>query len=363
MEVKEKIRRVRQWLEEKELDALLLTHMVNVRYLSGFTGTAAVLYVTKDRALLLTDFRYTEQARSQCPDWEVIELKNGLDEWLPEAVQEDGCRRVGVEAAHVTVARWRLWEEKLRYRWGSGSPELVAVESPVEELRMIKSDEEIELIQRACVLTDEAFQHILSFLRPGVSEREIALELEFFMRKKGAEGRAFDFIVASGPRSALPHGVASEKKLAAGEAVVLDFGCIYGGYHSDLTRTVFLGPVSAEQQQIYDFIRQVQERVRQEIKPGLTGAQADALARDAIAAAGWGDRFGHSLGHGVGLEIHEKPSLSVRSDTVLRPGMVVTIEPGVYFPGKGGVRIEDTVVITSDGCRTLTTAPREMIIL
>jgi Xaa-Pro aminopeptidase len=241
--------------------------------------------------------------------------------------------------------------------------ELVPVSGLVEKLRLIKTDAEIKILKEAAQIADAAFTHILSFIRPGVSELAVSNELEFFMRKQGAAASSFDIIVASGHRSALPHGVASEKLIETGEFVTLDFGAYYKGYCSDITRTITVGEPSQDLKDIYDVVLEAQLRGLDGIRAGVTGKEADALTRDYITEKGYGQYFGHSTGHGIGLEIHEGPGLSIRSDTVLEPGMAVTVEPGIYIAGLGGVRIEDDVIVTKEGNEILTHSPKELIIL
>jgi len=236
-------------------------------------------------------------------------------------------------------------------------------ESLVEELRIIKDESEIEKIKKAVEIADQGFQFLIDFIEPGKSEKEVALELEFFMKRQGGEANAFDFIVASGKRGALPHGVASEKKIELGDLVTIDFGTVYQGYHSDITRTLAVGEPTAKLRDIYELVLTAQEKVIAEIKAGMDCFDADKIARDFIAEAGYKDNFGHGLGHGVGLEIHEAPRLSYTSEAVLKAGMVVTDEPGIYVSGLGGVRIEDDLLITESGCEVLNSAPKELIIL
>jgi len=237
------------------------------------------------------------------------------------------------------------------------------LESLVEELQMIKDQAEIEKIKKAVEIADQGFQFLIDFIKPGKSEKEVALELEFFMKRQGGEANAFDFIVASGKRGALPHGVASEKKIEIGDLVTIDFGTVYQGYHSDITRTLAVGEPSASLRDIYELVLTAQQKVIAEIKAGMDCFDADKIARDFIAEAGYKDNFGHGLGHGVGLEIHEAPRLSYTSKDVLKAGMVVTDEPGIYVSGLGGVRIEDDLLITESGCEVLNSATKELVIL
>lgn len=241
--------------------------------------------------------------------------------------------------------------------------ELVATSGLLEKIRMFKDESEMVIIREAVRIAEAGFAHIQSYIRPGVREEDVALELEFFMRKQGASGSAFDMIVASGPRGALPHGRASEKIIQAGEMVTLDFGAAYKGYNSDITRTLSVGEPSAKMKEIYDIVLRAQIAGVEALKPGVTGKEADAATRDIIAAAGYGDCYGHSAGHGLGIEVHELPSLSTVSTFVLEPGMLVTMEPGIYVSGLGGVRIEDDVLITAEGHEVLNKSTKELIIL
>ncbi|MGZ0086303.1 M24 family metallopeptidase [Caldibacillus thermoamylovorans] len=352
----EKLEKLRKLLQEHGIDGLLVTNGYNRRYLTGFTGTAGVALVSCDGAVLITDFRYVEQATKQADGFEVVEHSGPIVKEIAHQVKRLGINRLGFEQENVTYAAHQTYQEAI-------GAALVPTSSLVEKLRLIKSEAEIKIVKEAAAIADAAFAHILSFIRPGITEIEVANELEFFMRKQGASSSSFDTIVASGYRSALPHGVASEKTIERGELVTLDFGAYYKGYCSDLTRTVAVGDISAELRTIYEVVLEAQRRGMAGLKAGITGKEADALTRDYIREKGYGDYFGHSTGHGIGLEIHEGPTLSFRSDAVLEPGMVVTVEPGIYIPGLGGVRIEDDTVITADGNEALTHSPKELIIL
>ncbi len=351
--------RARNLLDQHQVDALLVVKAErldspNLRYLTGFTGTTGAVLITPREALLLVDFRYVEQARAEAPELEVVQVPRQASEALAEIVRGREIRRLGFEPDGLTV---RQHDELARLLQPA---QMVPVEG-VDRLRWVKDPPEVDRIRRAAQVADAAFQHILGFLRPGVSERDVATELEFFMRRHGAEREAFSSIVASGARSSLPHGRASDKLLAAGDFVTVDFGAVVDGYHSDCTRTVVLGRATDRQREIYDLVLRAQTGALQGLRPGLTGKDADALARQIIADAGHGEHFGHGLGHGVGLAIHEGPTLSPREEAVLQAGMVVTVEPGVYLPGWGGVRIEDLVVLTPDGCEVLTRAPKQLV--
>lgn len=346
---------VRQSLDTLGLDAILITNSYNRKYLTGFTGSAGYVLITKDSAVLLTDFRYTEQAAKQAPNFEIVKHEAKPIVSVKQLLQQKGLVKLGFEQTDVSFATHAAYAAELE------GIELIPTDKVVETLRMIKDDSELAIIQQAADLADRTFAHVLTIAKPGMTELEIALEIEFFVRRNGASSTSFDTIVASGERSALPHGVASERKLQNDEFLKLDFGALYNGYCSDLTRTVVIGKASDKHKEIYNIVLEAHMNALNNLKPGMTGAQADSLARDVIAKAGYGDNFGHSLGHGIGLYIHEGPGLAQRSDTVLQPGMVVTIEPGIYLPGFGGVRIENDVVITESGIRVLTHSPMELL--
>lgn len=351
-----RLSRARALLAEHGLDALLVHQAANRTYLSGFTGSAGIVLLTAAEALLLVDFRYVDQAAGEAPGFEVIKSDRQFIETLTEAVHDRRLRRVGFESESVTVKQHREYMAHL------APAELVPLDG-VDRLRWVKDADELARIQQAVAIADAAFAHVRSLLRPGVAERDIALELEFYMRRHGAEKEAFETIVASGPRSALPHGRASDRILQAGDFVTLDFGAVYRGYVSDCTRTVVLGQPTAKHREIYATVLAAQQAALGGIRPGITGRAADGIARGVIIEAGYGEAFGHSLGHGVGLAVHEGPTLSPREEAVLAPGMVVTVEPGIYLSGWGGVRIEDLAVITDEGCRSLTSAPKELLAL
>ncbi|MBB5325248.1 Xaa-Pro aminopeptidase [Anoxybacillus tepidamans] len=352
----EKIEKLRARFDEYEIDGMLITNSYNRRYMTGFTGTAGVAVVGKTNAVFITDFRYVEQASKQVEGYEVVQHTSSIVEEVAKQVSRLGIQKLGFEQDDLSYAAFQAYEKKIEAT-------LVPVSGMVEKLRLIKSDSEIKILKEAAEIADAAFDHILHFIRPSVKEIDVANELEFFMRKQGAASSSFDIIVASGYRSALPHGVATDKVIEKGEFVTLDFGAYYKGYCSDITRTIAVGEVSDELKKIYDVVLQAQLRGMAGIKPGMTGREADALTRDYIAEKGYGEYFGHSTGHGIGLEVHEGPALSARSDVVLEPGMVVTVEPGIYIAGLGGVRIEDDTVVTADGNESLTRSPKELIIL
>ena len=352
----EKLQKLRSSFASAGIDGLLVTSAYNRRYISGFTGTSGVVLISGERALFITDFRYVEQAAKQCQGFEIVQHTGPIIDEVVAQVRNLGIQKLGFEEEYVTFSAYKAYEKAVK-------AELVPVLGLIEKLRLIKNDAEIKILKEAADIADAAFKHIIEFIRPGITELEVANELEFFMRKAGATSSSFDTIVASGLRSALPHGVASDKVIETGDFVTLDYGAYYKGYVSDITRTVSVGQPDEKLKEIYAIVLEAQLRGMVGIKPGMTGKEADALTRDLIVEKGFGDYFGHSTGHGIGLEVHEGPALSVRSDTVLVPGMVVTCEPGIYIPGLGGVRIEDDTLITADHNEAFTHSTKELIIL
>lgn len=345
----ELLERVRAALTEQGLDALYVTQPANVRYLSHFSSPAdASVLVLPDAAVLLTDGRYTAQAdeESAVP----FEIVANADETVARLAQG---LRLGVESDHLTVKRFRALADLL------GSEPRTSAEI-VARLRAVKSEHEVAMLREAARLTDIGFQAALAFLRAGVTEVDVALELERAMRSAGADGPGFETIVASGARGAMPHGTATRKKLADGDLVTLDFGACYHGYHADMTRTVGIGVVGTEERRLYQAVLESQVAAVAAVRPGRTGVELDNVARDILKGHGLADYFSHSLGHGTGLAIHEDPRLSQRSTDVMEPGMIVTIEPGVYIPGFTGLRIEDLVLVTKGGHEVLSHSPKEL---
>jgi Xaa-Pro aminopeptidase len=302
------------------------------------------------------DFRYVEQANSQVEDFSVIQICETVYEEISKMLDRLGVTHLGFEAEDVTYQIFSQYKEKVK-------AEMVPLSGVIEMLRMIKTKEEIEKIKTAAKIADSAFTRILDFIRPGVTELEVANELEFYMRKLGATSSAYDIIVASGQRSALPHGVASTKLIETGDMVTLDFGAYYQGYRSDMTRTIAVGEPRAELKEIYNIVFEALSNALAAIKPGITGQEADAFTRDYITEKGYGEQYGHGSGHGIGLDIHEEPFMSPKCDIFLKPGMIVTVEPGIYIPALGGVRIEDDILITEYGNNIITKSPKELIIL
>lgn len=353
---KKRIEKLREKMAAKEIQSFLVISDPNRNYLSGFTGNESFTLITKDGAYFITDSRYTEQAKLQVKDFQILEYKGKIIDFIADLVNSKGIKNIAIEENIVTLSFYQ--ELKSKY-----TGEILSGQKEIEDLRMIKSKDEIEKIKKAASIADNGFSHLLNFIKEGMTEREIALELEFFMKKQGASGLSFETIAASGNRSSLPHGAASEKVIKNGEFLTLDFGCIYQGYCSDMTRTVAIGDVSSKMIDIYNIVLEANMRVLKSIKEGIACKDIDAIARDYIREMGYGDNFGHGLGHGVGREIHEAPRLSPASDTVLKSGMVVTDEPGIYLPGEFGVRIEDLVLVTEDGLEVLSKSPKELISL
>ena len=354
--IKNRRAKLERFFNSNELDAILFTSPPNIRYLSGFSGSEGALLLTREAGWFLCDSRYTTQASVEV---EAVDIRSFTvkPDAIAGLIAEINLSRVGFEETHTTVSDFRTLSDKLV------RSKLVAIEGEIDQIRSCKDMDELDRLQEIASLASNSFINLLPLLKPGVSEVEFARELEFEMRRRGAEERGFDFIVASGERGAMPHGRASEKKIRSGELVTIDFGAVRHGYHSDETVTVAVGQPDARSSEIYGIVKGAHDMAIAAIRPGMTCRELDAVAREFIRGHGYGDFFGHGLGHGVGLEIHEKPALSPRSETVIEEGMVFTIEPGIYIPGFGGVRIEDTVVVTSDGCRLLTQVPKELMIV
>jgi len=354
-----RLKAVRELMETHDpgLGVLVVASPENRRYLTGFTGSAGAAVVSPTEALLVTDFRYIDQAQAECPGWEVVRQGPVLVDTLAEVVARLGPKAVGFERDHATFGFYQDLADRLK------GLQLVPTANIIESLREVKDEDEIGVIREAAAIADRALEEVLPLLRPGVAERDVALEIEYRMRKLGADGAAFATIVASGERSALPHGRASDKLLAAGDFVTIDMGAVVRGYHSDLTRTFILSPATDRQKEVYRLVREAQAKALASVRPGLTGKEVDAVARDLISGRGHGEHFGHGLGHGVGLAVHEGPRLSPTGETVLRAGNVVTVEPGIYVTGWGGVRIEDLCVVRPDGVEVLSRFSKELRVL
>lgn len=353
--MQKRIKKVRDIIADSDFDSLLIDSDVNRFYLTGFTGSAGRVLFTPQKEYFITDFRYTEQAGQQTEGFEIVELNKDVIESINDILQKDGTKKLGFEAKTVNYYQYGKYEEKFK------GIELVSTEDLIKNIRMTKDKHEIEMIKKAIEITDKAYDHILDYIEPGMTEKEIALELEIYQKKLGGSKNAFDFIVASGERSSMPHGVASDKQVKENELITLDFGTFYNGYCSDMTRTFVLGKASDKQKEIYNTVLKAQLAVIDQIKAGMTGVEADKIARDIITEAGYGDNFGHGLGHGIGVEVHEGPTASYKSEDTIIENSVVTDEPGIYIKGWGGVRIEDDLLITKDGCEVLNSSPKELI--
>lgn len=351
-----RLKKLRQKLDGLGVEGILVSHMPNIYYLSGFSGSSGYLLVTLEEALLYVDFRYIKQAAQEAPLFEVIKV-NGPGDFSPAAefIAGKGIRKLVVEEAHMSLREFNQLKKSLR------DTELVPLFNFLEEIRSLKEEEEIEFIARAARIADEALQDALPFFKPGMTEVEVALELEYRLRKRGSSRVPFDIIVASGGRSALPHGVASGKVIREGDLVVVDFGAVVGGYCSDQTRTFVLGAPTPKQQQVYRLVLEGQELALKALRPGIKGLEVDSLVRSYFQKHGFGGYFGHGLGHGVGLEVHEMPSLSPRGEELLQESMVFTVEPGIYIEGWGGIRLEDLVVLRSGGPQVLTGSSKEAL--
>ncbi|MBI1390719.1 MAG: M24 family metallopeptidase [bacterium] len=340
---------VRKTLSEANADWFLISDLFNIRYLSGFTGSHALIMLSGGRQILLTDGRYDEQVRQQAPDFEiVIQPRDQKEhETVAETMGDLSGASVWFEEEHVSYSKYKTWAEKMPAR------EYIGKTGVVEDVRAIKEEAEIEAMRDALHAAERAWGRAIEQLREGMTERELAHRLEHEMWVEGAEKESFDSLILFGERASLPHGRPSERKLKKGDVVLTDFGCLLGGYCSDITRTVFFGEPTAEMHKVYGLVRDAHLRAEEALAAGKTGKEIDAAARKVIEDAGYGDQFNHGLGHGVGLEIHEAPRLSVLNDKPLQAGAVVTNEPGIYLPGVGGVRLENMAVVRDGGCEVL----------
>jgi Xaa-Pro aminopeptidase len=342
-------------LPELEAEAFLITRLPNVRYLTGFSGSNGQLVLTSDGGEFLTDGRYAEQARWEVPDLRGRVYSNDFVGGFASACRDLGAGRVAFEAGGVTYKTYRDLS-------GSGIP-LVATDEEVERVRRVKDPEEIKLLDAAQAIADVAFEKVIGRVAAGITEKQLALEVDSVMRAEGADGLSFDTIVAFGESAAEPHHHPTDRTLARGDVIKMDFGSVVQGYHSDMTRTVAFGEPPPRLREIYEIVRRAQMAGVGAVRAGVTTGEADAAAREVVRQAGYAEQFKHSLGHGIGLEIHEQPWLRSGGDQVLPPGTIVTVEPGIYLEGEGGVRIEDMVEVTADGCRVIPKAPKELIVL
>jgi len=355
---KVRIKNLEEKLIENNINGFIVSKPENIFYLTGFSGEGIAI-ITGQKNHIITDFRYIEQARYEATGFEIVEMKPGVSAFLRayELAKELDLKNIGIESCSLTLKEY----EELVANFKNIA--VIKTEGLVEELRTIKDNNEISLIKAAQEITDKAFEHILTFIKPGVRELDLVAELEYFLKKSGANKTAFETILISGPKTSLPHGVPSDRKLQQNDFVTIDFGACFNGYCSDMTRTVIIGRPSEEHLSIYNTVLDAQIKALELIRPGLKGKDVDKVAREYITEKGYGNYFGHGLGHGVGLEIHEAPRLSPNGENVLLPGMVVTVEPGIYIENFGGVRIEDMVVLTENGCEILTCSEKHLICL
>ncbi|MCE5038141.1 M24 family metallopeptidase [Staphylococcus auricularis] len=342
-------------LQDEQLDAIVVLSDYNRRYLSKFSGTSGALVITTSEQYLLTDFRYIEQATNEATEFEIVNQQGNLIDAIVQQLESVNAEKVGFEGDLISYDQFTQLDK--------GQYTLQSISGLIEKIREVKDEDEIELIQQAADIADEAYEYILTVVKAGMTEQQVKAKLESKMLELGAEGTSFTTIVASGQRGALPHGVASDKAIENGDLVTLDFGAYYKGYASDMTRTFAVGQPDQKLVDIYNIVLEANKKGIEAAKPGITGKALDAVARDYIAEKGYGDAFGHSLGHGIGLDVHEGPAISKNSDATLNVNQCVTIEPGIYVEGLGGVRIEDDILITENGCQRFTKSTKDLIIL
>lgn len=351
----ERYGRVVEILEEKQVDAIIVSNGYNMRYISGFSGATGYVYLSRNKKAVLTDSRYTIQAKEEAKDFQIYQVEKKYTDLLRDIIQEDGTTKIAIEGKDFLCYDLEAWKKELDFvTWTMLGEEL-------SMLRAIKLPEELAKIKKAEEIGDIAFSKILDIIKPGITELEVAAYLEFYMKQNGAEGLSFDTIVASGVNSSKPHAVPGRKKIEKGDFVTMDFGCIYDGYCSDMTRTIVVGKATQEQKKIYQTVLDAQLAALSYIKAGYKGCEIDKVARDVIEKAGYGACFGHGLGHSVGLYIHENPRLSPSENQEILANVTETVEPGIYIENFGGVRIEDLVVVTENGCENYTNSPKELI--
>lgn len=344
-------------MDSNHLDGILFSSLDNIRYLCGFTGSDGVLVITQKDSFFLTDSRYWTQSEEEVKKSQIIHYRKKM-EGIFSLLFDLQLRRIGFESAFFPFSAHQFLIEKL-----ASEAKLIPLEDEIKNIRAFKDTQELVLLRTAIEIASSAFLHILGRLKEGVIEREVALEMECFMKRNGAEALGFDIIIASGKRSALPHGRASGKQIEKGDFILIDFGLGFQGYHSDQTRTVVCGHPSSEQQKIYQIVKEAHDKAIEKIRPGIPICEVDGAARDHIRNQGYGEYFGHGTGHGIGLAVHEDPVVNSENKGLVQEGMVFTIEPGIYIPDGGGVRIEDMVFVTSHGAEVLTYLPRELKII
>ncbi len=338
------------------LDGIIITNPENRRYLSGFSGSAGVLLISGNESYIVTDFRYWEQVSQEVSEFELKKQGPSLWPTIVDIINSLKWKKVGFEAGNITYNDFQTFTPLF-----STDIDLTPTTDLVEKQRWIKEEIEVTIIAKAAKITDEALKKTLAIIKPGIKEREIALEFDYQLRLLGADGSAFKTIVISGKKSALPHGAPSDKEVVSGELVLIDGGALYQGYHADMTRTFVLGSATTEQKRIYKIVLEAQKKVLNYLKAGLIGSEVDKIARDYLAEQGFKENFGHGLGHSVGLNIHESPRLSPTEANIIPKGAVITVEPGVYLPDWGGIRIEDLVVVNDKGITNLTSSPKDQL--
>ncbi|KGX87443.1 M24 family metallopeptidase [Pontibacillus marinus] len=354
---KSRIEKLRNKMHTVGIPAVWITSPENRYYFSNFKGSSGSLFITKENTYLLTDFRYVDQAKNEAPSYSVVDHKREEITEIVRLMEDYSFSNLGIELDHISAQQYLQLNEQ------TTNKEFLGIDQQLSDVRMLKDDSEIQSLQKAVKICDQAFEHITTFIKPGLTEKEIGLELETFMRRAGAESIKTNHVIASGERSSLPHGQATDRVVQKGDFIKMDIGARVNGYYSDFTRTVILGEPSDKQKEIYSIVKEAQEKSLESVGPGKTCSEVDKVGRGIIESYGYGENFGHSLGHSIGLALHEKPVMRSTDETKLEPGMVITVEPGIYIQGFGGVRIEDLVVITEKGHMNLTQATKDLIII
>jgi len=350
--------KIKSSFENLQLDAFLVRKISNIRYISGFSGSAANILITKKKNYFVTDFRYKSQSKNEVyPEFEIIIYHQNSLEFLRELIKSDNLSKIGFESNFLSC------NDALALRNDFKEAEFIPVDSLIEKIIIVKNEIEIELTKKAVEITDKTFSKLLEIIKPGMTEREISAEISYYQKLFGADGDSFDCIVASGERSAFPHARPTDREINNNELLTLDFGCTVGGMKSDLTRTIAIGDIGDENRKIYSIVKEAQQRALDKVKAGISCKELDSYARNFIKEKGYGNNFGHGLGHGLGYDIHEKPSVNERTSDLLEEGSLITIEPGIYVEGRGGVRIEDDVLVTDSGCEILNKSTKELIVL
>lgn len=350
--------KLKDFLKDKDFAAIIVSEE-NRRYFTQFPSTDGFLIVTGDKSVFFTDSRYIEAANAQCKECDEIMLFESIKKSIAPIIAELGIEKLAVEAERLTLADLAQLASSLDVEFVTDS----TLDDAVNSIRIVKNEDEIDLVVKAQRIAEKAFDHMLDFIKIGMTEREISLELDYFMLRNGAEALSFETIAVSGEKTSMPHGVPGERKIKAGDFITMDYGAVVGGYHSDMTRTIAVGYATEEMKSVYETVLKAQKAGFEMMKPGVPCKDVDKVARDVISDAGYGEYFGHGLGHGVGVEIHEEPRVSPAGKKILQPGYLITDEPGIYLPGKFGVRIEDMAFITPDGYRNLTNCPKELIVI